>query len=55
MKNLIIAFVLLISLIASSKSFTVDNKVMKDKNIDIVQTMYADFAKGDVPAVLQKI
>lgn len=54
MKNLIIAFVLLISFISFSKSFTIDNKVMKDKNIDIVQTMYADFAKGDVPAVLQK-
>lgn len=54
MKNLIIAFVLLIPFIASGKSFTIDNKVMKDKNIDIVQTMYADFAKGDVPAVLQK-
>ncbi len=54
MKNLIIAFVLLISFTAFSKSFTIDNKTLNDKNIDIVQTIYADFAKGDVPAVLQK-
>ena len=54
MKNLIIAFVLLISFISLSKSFSIDNNVMKDKNIDIIKNLYTAFAKGEIPSMLQK-
>lgn len=35
-------------------SLYINNKPIKDKNIDVVKSIYADFAKGDIPAVLQK-
>lgn len=54
MKKLIISFVVLIFLIFLSTSFAMDNKTAKEKDVEIVQNLYADFAKGDVPAVLQK-
>ena len=54
MKKLIISFLVLISLIFLSTSFAMDNKTAKEKDVEIVQNLYADFAKGDVPAVLQK-
>jgi ketosteroid isomerase-like protein len=54
MKNLIILFILLISFITFSPSFALNNKPAKEKDVEIVQNMYAAFAKGDVPAVLQK-
>jgi uncharacterized protein len=54
MKKLIISFLVLISLIFLSTSFAMDNKTAKEKDVEIVQNLYAAFAKGDVPAVLQK-
>jgi len=53
MKNLVISFVVLISFITFSRSIPIDNKRIEDKNINIVQILYSDFAKGDIPAVLQ--
>lgn len=35
-------------------SLYVNNKPVKDKNIDIIKALYSDFAKGNIPAVLQK-
>lgn len=32
----------------------VNNKPTKDKNVDIIKTIYSDFAKGNIPAVLQR-
>jgi uncharacterized protein len=54
MKKLIILFILLISFITFSPSFAINNKPAKEKDVEIVQNLYAAFAKGDVPAVLQK-
>ena len=54
MKKLIIPFVVVISFFIVSTSFPINNKPTKEKNVEIVQNLYAAFAKGDVPAVLQK-
>jgi hypothetical protein len=54
MKKIIIPFVVLISFITFSPSFAINNKPAKEKDVEIVQNLYAAFAKGDVPAVLQK-
>lgn len=54
MKKIIILFILLISFITFSPSFAINNKPAKEKNIEIVQNIYTAFAKGDVPAVLEK-
>lgn len=35
-------------------SLYVNNKPVKDKNVDIIKALYSDFAKGNIPAVLQK-
>ena len=44
----------LIFLISVNPSFPINNKPAKEKNVEIVQNLYSAFAKGDVPAVLQK-
>jgi ketosteroid isomerase-like protein len=44
----------LIFLISVNPSFPINNKNTKEKNVVIVQNLYSAFAKGDVPAVLQK-
>ena len=54
MKKIIISLVLLTSFISLSPSFAINNKPAKEKNVEIVQNLYAAFAKGDVPSVLQK-
>jgi len=54
MKKIIVSLVVLLSLIAFNASFAINNKSAKEKDVEIVQNLYADFAKGDVPAVLQK-
>lgn len=35
-------------------SLYLNNKPVKDKNIDIIKAIYSDFATGNIPAVLQK-
>ena len=35
-------------------SLYVNNKPVKDKNVDIIKGIYSDFAKGNIPDVLQK-
>jgi ketosteroid isomerase-like protein len=35
-------------------SLYVNNKPTKDKNVDVIKTIYSDFSKGNIPAVLQK-
>ncbi len=54
MKKIITLLVILISFIALIPSFAINNKPTKEKNVEIIQNLYAAFAKGDVPAVLQK-
>jgi uncharacterized protein len=54
MKNIIVLFVLIISFTALSPSFANNNKPAKEKDVEIVQNIYAAFAKGDIPNVLQK-
>ena len=54
MKRLIIPFVVLLSFVLVSSSFAINNKPAKEKDVEIVKNLYAAFAKGDVPAVLQK-
>jgi ketosteroid isomerase-like protein len=54
MKKIIINLVLLISFIALNSSFAINNKPAKESNVEIIQNLYAEFAKGDVPAVLQR-
>lgn len=54
MKKIIVSSVVLFSLSVFSPSFAINNKPAKEKDVEIVQTLYAAFAKGDVPAVLQK-
>ena len=54
MKKINISFVVLISFVFLSISFAMDNKTAKEKDVEIVQNLYTAFAKGDVPAVLQK-
>jgi len=54
MKKIITPFIVLISFITFSPSFAINNKPAKENNVEIVQNLYAAFAKGDVPAVLQK-
>jgi uncharacterized protein len=53
MKKIIINLVLLISFITVNSSLAINNKPVKEKNVEIIQNLYAAFAKGDVPAVLQ--
>ena len=54
MKKIITPFIVLISFITFSPSFAINNKPTKENNVEIIQNLYADFAKGDVPAVLQR-
>lgn len=54
MKKIIVSFVVLISFILLSPTFAKNTKPAKEKDVEIVQNLYAAFAKGDVPAVLQK-
>ncbi|HCY75541.1 MAG TPA: ketosteroid isomerase [Ignavibacteriales bacterium] len=54
MKILMIALAALISIISSNFSYAIDNKKIEDKNIDLIQSLYADFANGNIPSVLQK-
>lgn len=54
MKKIIVSSVVLFSLSVFSPSFAINNKPAKEKDVEIVQTLCAAFAKGDVPAVLQK-
>ena len=54
MKKIIISFVVFISFFLAGESFALNNKPAKDKNVEIVQNLYSAFAKGDVPAVLEK-
>ncbi len=54
MKRLIIHFLMFILFISFSPSFAINNKPAKESNVEIIQNLYAAFAKGDVPAVLQK-
>jgi len=54
MKLIILSFVLFISLISFGESFAINNKPAKDKNVAIVQNLYAAFTNGDVAAILQK-
>ena len=54
MKITIINFVLLISFITFNTSLAINNKPAKESNVEIIQNLYEAFAKGDVPAVLQK-
>ena len=53
MKKTIISFLMLISFCIFNTSYAVNNKPAKDNNIKTVQNLYSNFAKGDVPAVLQ--
>ena len=54
MKKNIVSLVVLLSLIVFNTTFAINNKPAKENNVEIVQNLYAAFAKGDVPAVLQK-
>jgi ketosteroid isomerase-like protein len=54
MKNLVVSFVVLISFILIGTSFALNNKPANEKDVEIVQNLYAAFAIGDVPSVLQK-
>ena len=54
MKKNIVSLVVLLSFIALNSSIAINNKPAKEKDVEIVQNLYAAFAKGDVPAVLQK-
>lgn len=55
MKKIMIGLVLIIYSISFNPSFAIDNKRVEDKNINLVQTLYSDFATGNVPAVLQML
>jgi ketosteroid isomerase-like protein len=54
MKKINILLMVLIFLISVNPSFPINNKPAKEKNVEIIQNLYAAFAKGDVPSVLQK-
>ncbi len=54
MKKIIISFVVFLLVLSFCESFAINNKPAKEKNVEIIQNLYAAFAKGDVPAVLQK-
>jgi ketosteroid isomerase-like protein len=54
MKKIIINLVLLISFITVNSSFAINNKPAKESNVEIIQNLYVEFAKGDVPTVLQR-
>ena len=54
MKKVLISFVMLVSFILINASLAINNNPANEKNVEIVQNLYAAFAKGDVPAVLQK-
>ncbi|HEX9252356.1 MAG TPA: nuclear transport factor 2 family protein [Ignavibacteriaceae bacterium] len=53
MKKIINTFILLISFVLVIPSFAINNKPAKESNVEIIQNLYAAFAIGDVPAVLQ--
>jgi len=55
MKKLIVVLMILISFSSFSKSVTIDNKRIEDKNMNIIQILYSAFARGDIPAVLQML
>jgi len=54
MKKINISLMVLIFLISVNTPFAINNRTAKEKNVEIVQNLYSAFAKGDVPAVLQK-
>lgn len=54
MKNIFVPIAALLSLIVFNTAFTFNNKPAKEKDVEIVQKLYSDFAKGEVPAVLQR-
>jgi uncharacterized protein len=54
MKKIIVSVILLLFISVINTSFAINNKPVKEKNVEIIQNLYAAFAKGDVPAVLQK-
>ena len=54
MKKINVSFVVLITFILLSNSFVINSTSAKEKDVEIVQNLYAAFAKGDAPAVLQK-
>ncbi len=53
MKKLIIPIILQLFFIALSPSFAIYKTTTKEKNVEIVQNLYAAFAKGDIPGVLK--
>lgn len=54
MKKIIVSLIVLLFLTVFNTSFAINNKPAKEKNVEIVQNLYSAFAKGDVPAVLEK-
>ncbi|MFN3873949.1 MAG: nuclear transport factor 2 family protein [Ignavibacterium sp.] len=54
MKKIFVSIAALLSLIVFNTSFTLNNKPAIEKDVEIVQKLYSDFAKGDVPALLQR-
>ncbi len=54
MKKIIINLVLLISFITVNSTFAINKKLTKESNVEIIQNLYAAFAKGDIPAVLKR-
>lgn len=54
MKKLFIVFAVMLFFISFRSSFAIDNKRIEDKNVEFIQSIYADFALGDMPAVLQR-
>lgn len=54
MKKITISSTIIILFVSFSLLFAIDNKRIEDKNLEFIQSIYADFAKGNIPAVLQK-
>ena len=54
MKKIIVSLIVPLFFTVFNTSFAINNKPAKDKNVEIVQNLYSAFAKGDVPAVLEK-
>lgn len=53
MRNLTIPFILIVLIVSLSSSFAMDNNPAIENNVKLIQNLYASFAQGDVPAVLQ--
>lgn len=54
MKKIFVSIAALLSLIVFNTSFTLNNKPAIEKDVEIVQKLYSDFAKADIPALLQR-